>query len=252
MSDVFFYPSPQEASFFDDLDAISKTFPHSLRHYLDLFTVYCSRRSFLRFLAHYEIFKMTIDLPGHILECGVYYGKSFFTWHKFCEILIPTATHKKVIGFDTFEGFPDIGEKDGVVDPEIQKHVGGLDSSDFFAEFEKLLDLMNKDCVLDSKRSYIIKGDIRVTFPEWLQDNPEARFSLVNLDLDLYEPTLLILEKAWDRLVLGGILILDEYATSKWEGETKAWDDFANTRGISTPVHKFPWSNSPGGYIVKV
>jgi hypothetical protein len=51
--------------------------------------------------------------------------------------------------------------------------------------------------------------------------------------------------------VPGGVLILDEYATSKWPGETRAWDDFARRRNLDVTLKKFPWSNAPGAYLVK-
>lgn len=251
MEDTFFYPSDGESKFFSKLNEITTRWPHELRHYLHLFPTYVSRRSFIRQLAHYELFKLTVDLPGHYADFGVYYGTSFFSWHKFIEVLTPTATHKKVIGFDSFAGFPSLHEEDGVVDAKVQKEVGGLSSESFLDEFRELLKLHNDDGVLPTGRGQIVEGDISKTLPEWLAQNPESRFCLINADVDIYEPTKTILDHCWDRLVPGGVLILDEYATSKWPGETRAWDDFARKNGIVAPVKRFPWANAPGGYIVK-
>lgn len=250
-SDTFFYPSDRESAYFSKLDELVKRWPHELRHYLDLFPVYASRRSFIRQLAHFELFKLTIDLPGHYADFGVYFGKSFFSWHKFIETLTPTATHKKVIGFDSFEGFPAIAEQDGQTDGSVQKESGGLSSSSFLDEFNALLKLHNEDCVIPATRGSIVQGDICRTLPAWLKDNPEARFCLINLDVDLYEPTRVILAECWDRLVPGGVLVLDEYATSKWPGETLAWDEFARDRKIDKPLSRFPWANAPGAWLVK-
>jgi hypothetical protein len=69
--------------------------------------------------------------------------------------------------------------------------------------------------------------------------------------MDLYEPTAIVLESCWDRIVPGGVLILDEYATSKWPGETKAWDDFAANRGLSISLKRFSYANAPGAYLIK-
>jgi 3-O-methyltransferase len=249
--DTFYYPSSGEESYFAKLQGLIEKYPHDIRHYLDLFSVYTSRRAFIRQLAHYELFKLTIDLPGHYLDFGVYFGKSFFTWHKFLEIFTPTATHKKVIGFDTFMGFPNLGPEDGQNDPAIQKQPGGLNSASFLAEFLDLLNLHNQDAVLSVGRGTIIQGDVCKTFPQWLEQNPEARFCLCNLDMDIYEPTAVVLEGCWDRLVPGGVLILDEYATSKWPGETKAWDDFAAKRGLGISLKRFSYANAPGAYLIK-
>jgi hypothetical protein len=249
--DTFYYPSGGEDAYFTKLEAITDAHPHGLRHYMDLFPVYASRRSFIRLLAHYELFKLTADLPGHYADFGVYYGKSFFSWHKFIEVMTPTATHKKVIGFDTFAGFSELAEQDGGENSAIQKQAGGLSSESFLGEFEALMKLHNEDGVIPTNRASIIKGNISETLPAWLTENPEMRFCLINIDVDIYEPTLAILRHCWDRLVVGGVLILDEYATSQWPGESKAWDEFARERGIATSVKRFAWANAPGGYVVK-
>jgi hypothetical protein len=180
-----------------------------------------------------------------------YFGKSFFSWHKFIEVTTPTATHKKMIGFDTFAGFPDLAAEDGAGDVSIQKIPGGLSAATFQAEFSELLALHNSDAVLPAERGRIVVGDVCQTLPQWLEDNQEARFCLINLDVDIYEPTTVILDHCWDRIVPGGVVILDEYATSKWPGETKAWDDFARRRQLSLTLHRFPWTNAPGAYLIK-
>lgn len=249
--DVFYYPSSGEDSYYAKLEALIEAHPHDLRHYLDLFPVYASRRAFIRQMAHVELFKLTIDLPGHYVDCGVYFGKSYFTWHKLLEVFTPTATHKKVIGFDTFAGFPGLAPEDGPSDASIQKDTGGLSSKRFLDEFRALLDLHNQDAVLPAGRGSIVEGDVCETFPRWLDANPEARFCLLNLDMDLYEPTMVVLEGGWDRLVPSGVLILDEYATSKWPGETRAWDDFSARRGLQVSLKRFPYANAPGAYVIK-
>lgn len=249
--DTFYYPSGGEEKYFEKLGEITAAHPHEARHYLDLFPTYASRRSFIRLLAHFELFKHTISLPGHYADFGIYYGKSFFSWHKFLEVLTPTATHKKVIGFDTFAGFTDLAPEDGSTNETIQKHAGGLSAESFLEEFEKLMQLHNEDGVIPSNRASIIKGDIVKTLPAWLAENPEARFCLINIDVDVYAPTKAILEHCWDRLVVGGVLILDEYATSQWPGETDAWDSFAAARGIKTVPKRFEWANAPGAYVIK-
>lgn len=251
MKDTFFYPSDGESKYFGKLAEITARWPHEVRHYLDLFPTYASRRSFIRQLAHYELFKLTIDLPGHYADFGVYFGKSFFSWHKFLEVFTPTATHKKVIGFDSFAGFPSLHEMDGAEDAKVQKEVGGLSSESFAEEFHALLKLHNEDAVIPTNRGQIVEGDITKTLPAWLAENPETRFCLINIDVDIYEPTKVILQSCWDRLVPGGVLVLDEYATSKWPGETRAWDEFARENGLEESILRFPWANAPGGYIVK-
>jgi 3-O-methyltransferase len=248
---IFYYPSKNEDLFFAKLDALTQKYPHDMRYYMNQFPVYTSRRNFIRQLAHYELFKLTMDLPGHYLDFGIYFGNSFFSWHKFLEVLTPTATHKKVIGFDTFAGFPEISAEDGGEDASVQKLKGGFNASSFYDEFRELLELHNQDGVIPSNRGRVVVGNIVETLPAFLEENPEARFCLVNIDVDVYEPTRKILELCWERMVPGAVLLLDEYGTSKWPGETRAWDYFARDHKIAAGVKRFPWANAPGAYVIK-
>ncbi len=50
------------------------------------FAAYVRRRDMVRFLAHYELFKLIVDLPGCIVEAGVFRGASFFTWVKLMNV----------------------------------------------------------------------------------------------------------------------------------------------------------------------
>ncbi len=60
-----------------------------------------------KLLARYELFKMIEELPGDIVECGVYRGASLFQWANFIELFAPHS-QKIVLGFDTFKGFSSI------------------------------------------------------------------------------------------------------------------------------------------------
>ena len=67
------------------------------------FPVATPRYNIARFLAHYEIFKKIIDVPGVIVDLGVFRGASTFTCAKLFEIFCPNDIRKRVSGFDTFD-----------------------------------------------------------------------------------------------------------------------------------------------------
>ena len=77
-NDTFYYPSAGEDAYYAKLRRVLEKYPHDMRHYLDLFAVYTNRRSFIRQLAHYELFKLTVDLPGYYLDFGVLFRKVVF------------------------------------------------------------------------------------------------------------------------------------------------------------------------------
>jgi hypothetical protein len=214
------------------------------------FPIYSRRTILKRFLAHYELFRMTVSLPGDIVELGVFRGASLMSWANFLEIRNMGDRQKKVVGFDNFAGFSSLHEKDGAAIPDLQKTAGGFDSGDFEAALVDAISIFDKDRFIPyKKRVHLVKGDIRDTVPAYLRDNPGMRISLLHFDVDLYEPTKIALECLWPLVVPGGIIAFDEYAIPPWEGESRAIDEFF--AGRSVELRRFDWCSNPGAYIVK-
>lgn len=59
-----------------------------------------------KLLAHWELYKKASEVPGEIVECGVFKGVSLVRFATFRRI---ESLHfgKKIIGFDTFGDFPE-------------------------------------------------------------------------------------------------------------------------------------------------
>ena len=72
---------------------------------LDAFPKFATRQALAKFLARYEIFKRILNVNGSIVECGVLHGGGF-DYAKLSSILEPTNHTRKIIGFDSFAGFP--------------------------------------------------------------------------------------------------------------------------------------------------
>ena len=84
------------------------------------------------------------------------------------------------------------------------------------------------------------------TIPEYVKKHPSMKISLLNLDVDLYEPTKIILENLFPKVVKGGIIILDDY--NVFAGETKAVKEYFRDKKVL--IKKFDYRKSPS-YIVK-
>ena len=78
---------------------------------LDNFPKYVRRVPLKRFLAMYELFKLVLPVKGSVVECGVFRGFGTMTWAKLSAILEPENLTRRVYGFDTFAGFPTIGDR---------------------------------------------------------------------------------------------------------------------------------------------
>lgn len=214
------------------------------------FQIYTRRLFLKKFLAHYEFFRMTVDLPGDIVELGVYRGTTLMTWANFLEIRNMGDRQKQVFGFDNFAGFTSLTEKDGKCDQAVEKVVSGFDSSCFEEILTDAISIFDRDRFIPYKpRVILVKGNIEETVPRFVEEHPGLRISLLHFDCDMYEPTRIALEQFWHLVVPGGVVLFDEYGIRPWEGESRAVDEFFADKKVK--IQRFDWSANPGGYIVK-
>lgn len=192
-----------------------------------------------KILAHYELFKKVLEIPGAIIECGVFKGASLARFAVFRE-LFGNSFSKKIIGFDTFGEFPETNyEPDKLVRDNFIKTAG----KDSISVDQMMKVLIHKKC---DQFVELVKGDICKTVPKYVEENPQIKISLLNLDTDIYEPSVTTLKYFWSRITTGGILILDDYGT--FPGETKAVDDYFKDKPVK--IQKFSFCMSPC-YIIK-
>ena len=214
------------------------------------FPIYTRRSVLKKFLAHYDLYKLTMNLPGDILELGVYRGASLFSWANFMEIRNMGDRQKRVFGFDNFAGFESFEKQDGGMAQNFQKELGGFNSESFEDALYDAVSIFDADRFIPYKeRIKIIKGNVEESIPKFVIDNPGVRLSLVHFDVDLYRPTLVALKNLWPLVVPGGVVAFDEYGIPPWEGESKAVDEFFN--GAKIKLRRFDWCSNPGAYVVK-
>lgn len=187
------------------------------------FTKYVRRQELARFMVQHELFKRIVDVKGSIVECGVYQGAGVMAWAKLSETLEPYNFLRKVYGFDTFEGFPSISDAD-LVGMGAVAEVGYLKPSyDTYAELHECIAALEETRLLKHQEKVIlVKGDAMKTIPKFVADNQHALVSLLYLDFDIYEPTLLALKEFLPRMPKGAIVAFDELHDPKWPGETRA------------------------------
>lgn len=215
-----------------------------------LFPVFARRQWLKRFLAHNELFKKTLDIPGDIIELGVFKGSGLMTWANLLEIYAIGDRTKKVYGFDNWKGFNKLNKKDGSNNLDLQKKQGGFSASYFFDTLQLAIKIFDGDRFIPwKKRIELIHGNIEKTVPSFVKQNPGLRISLIHFDCDMYAPTKTALEKLWPLLSKGGLCIFDEYSIHDWPGETAAVDEFC--RGKKIILKKLSWCNTPGAYFVK-
>ena len=209
---------------------------HKSFDYENNFYLSCDNSRIGKMIAHYELFKMSSKIPGCIIECGVFKGASLIRFATFLKLL---KSNKKIIAFDTF------GKHTTTKISSDHKRRKILLSHGKEAISEKQLMNILKRKGLE-KNIQLIKGDITETIPNYLKLNPKLKISLLNLDVDFYEPSMSILKNFYPKLSKGGILMLDDYGV--WDGETMAVDEYFIDKKIKIRKHMF--SKTPS-YIIK-
>ena len=217
-----------------ELPNFEKAFEYENNFYLS-----CDITRISKILSHYEIYKMIKEVPGEIIECGVFKGASYLRFAMFREIF-GNPFSKKIIGFDTFSKFPETTFQD---DNKARNKFINSAGSDSISKDQLLKILDNKGL---NKHVDLIEGDITETVPSYVKANPELKISLLNLDTDIYEPAVTILEHLYPKITKGGILMLDDYGTHP--GETKAVDEYFKNKTVE--IKKFSFAMTPC-YIIK-
>lgn len=175
---------------------------------------------------------MTLRNPalndGAIIECGTWRGGMS------AGMIEIGGPKRKYEFFDSFEGLPPAGERDGEKAREYQRDTA---SPTYFnnctasqAEFEKTIAMTG----ISPENAVIHKGFFDATLPQFTC-GPVA---VLRLDADWYDSTMICLEKFWDHLLPGGLLLIDDYHV--WEGCSQAVHAFLARRDAKESIKQGP------------
>jgi hypothetical protein len=168
-----------------------------------------------------ELYRASLSIPGVIMEFGIWWGQNIALLENLRAVYEPYNYSRRVIGFDTFEGYKSIGDKDVVTDTIKQ---GGYSvSEDYKSYLEQVIDFHEKENVMSHiKKHTLVEGDASVTVKQYLAEHPETIISLCYFDMALYEPTKAVLEAIKPHLIKGSVLAMDELNCPDYPGETIA------------------------------
>ncbi|WP_327071984.1 class I SAM-dependent methyltransferase [Kitasatospora sp. NBC_01302] len=242
------HESAQERDVRERLTKLLAETPLPTHYLIDNLAVYMRRHQLADLLSMDALYRMLPEVPGVIMEFGVLHGRHLAALTALRSIYEPYNSLRRIIGFDTFTGFPEISEVDKVSPSAVEgRFAVPVDEVDHLREV--LAAHEASEPYGHTQRSFVVKGDVRETVPQYLQDNPETIIALAYFDMDLYQPTREMLEAIRPHLTKGSILAFDELAHPKWPGETTALRevlglDHAHLRqvpGREPPVIYFKW-----------
>lgn len=235
----------------DNLEEHCRQFSIGPLDAVKLFPVLARRQWLKRFLAHLELFRMTLDVPGDIAELGVFRGLGLMTWANLLEAYCIGDRTKTVYGFDNWKGFLELSKEDGKEEGSVEKTVGGFSPEKYHDELVEAIKIFDTDRFVPWKpRVKLVVGSIEESVRDFVEHNPGIRFSLIHFDCDLYRPTKIALEHLWPLVSRGGVVLFDEYSIKEWPGETKAVDEYFSDKP-DVRIKTLQWTNAPAGYIVK-
>lgn len=199
-----------------------QTSPIPPEHLLVNLGLYTRSSVVAKFLYVNELYQQITNIPGVVMEFGVWWGQNMALFESFRAAYEPYNYTRKIIGFDTYEGYPSTSEKDGDCDLVALNQYAV--SENYLEHLTALLDYHQQENVMSHVKKYeLVKGDATVTIGKYLEAHPETIISLAYFDMQLYEPTLKCLEAIKPYLVKGSVIAMDELNSFEFPGETVAF-----------------------------
>lgn len=212
------YASSQEISAYKVMRDMFRNTPIPDTEILANLCLYTTRVPLSRMLFLHKLYVKTLNTHGIIMEFGVRWGKNMALFTALRNIYEPHNFSRKIIGFDTFSGFPSVAPQDNTSDVGALSVTYGYENylDEILSAHEQLEPRSN------IKKHQLIKGDVIETLPVYLEKHPETIIALAYFDLDLYEPTKRCLELIKPYLVKNSVIGFDELVLEQFPGETQA------------------------------
>jgi hypothetical protein len=190
------------------------------------------RSSYLvKFLVLNDLYNRIQNLPGDIIEFGTRFGHNLIVFENLRSIYEPFNKTRKIIGFDTFQGYKGVTSLDSKSDIFSEQ---GYSTPDNYKDYLEQLLIIHEQCnVLGHINGghRLIDGDVCETAPEYFKQYPETIVSLAYFDMGLYKPTKVALESIKLHLIPGSLILLDEFTWAESPGEAIAFKEVFGNSG---------------------
>jgi len=191
-----------------------------------------------------HLYQQIIDLQGIVVELGCRWGQNLSLFTSLRGIYEPFNRLRKVVGFDSFSGFPSVAPEDGA----LLTPGDYATTSQYEMFLEQVLGLLEQESPLSHLRKYeVIRGDATQTVPQYLKDNPQTVIALAYFDFDIYGPTKTCLEALYPFFTKGTVIGFDEANDPTTPGETVALREVLGLNRYSLRRYRF---NSRTSYLV--
>ena len=185
--------------------------------------IFTNRINLMRILFMNELYSKTLNITGDVFEFGCRWGQNLCLFLNFRGIYEPYNMQKKIVGFDTFKGFPSISLNEKKGNKKLSK-LGGFSTTLGYENYlKKILDYHSTESPASHiKRHEIVKGDASKSIKKYLKENQQTMIALAYFDMDIYKPTKDCLKAIKPHLTKGSIIAFDEPNSEDFPGETIA------------------------------
>ncbi len=209
--------------------------------------LYLKRQELSKILFLNHLYNLILPTQGIIIEFGVRWGQNLITLTNLRGIYEPYNYGRKIVGFDTFEGFKNVDKKDG--SHSIIKEGAFSVSKNYHNYLNNLMELHANESPLNHiKKHEVIKGDAIVELKKYLKSHPETLISFAYFDFDIYKPTIECLKQILPLMPKGSIIGFDELLDPHFPGETMALKEFL---GSSYKLFKNPFGGLQSYIIIE-
>jgi len=200
--------------------------------------LYLNSKNLSRILFMDFLYRQAIDVQGVVMDFGTRWGQNMALFLSFRGMYEPFNRHKKIIGFDTFKGFPSVGKRDGSSEMIFD---GNVSVTDYYLDYlNELLEIQDRDNPLGHIQKYdFVVGDACKGIYDYLESYPETIVAMAYFDFDLYEPTKICLEAIKPRLTKGSVIGFDELNDHDSPGETAALMEVFGLNNITLKRYRY-------------
>jgi len=213
---------------------------------LEHLALYSRRQILTKTLFFNEIYQKILPLQGIAVEFGVRWGTNLVTLMNLRGIYEPYNYLRKIVGFDTFEGFPDIHDKDG--NTPFTKEGNYSVSKNYETYLNQVLSYHEQESPIPHMQKFDLrKGLAQVELKKYLSEKPHTIIAFAYFDMDLYEPTIKCLDLIEPFLTKGAVIAFDNLHNEAFPGETIALREFWGTKNLKVFTSAF---SSTKSYII--
>ena len=172
------------------------------------------------------------NIPGDLVETGVWRGGASILMRAVLKAYGDTSRCVWLV--DSFEGLP-----------RANSRLWPADREDRLADFNDYLGVSLERVQANFQRYGLLDAQVRFLkgwFRDTLPSAPIGPIAVLRLDGDMYESTMDAFNNLYDKVQVGGYIIVDDYGALA--NCRAAVHDFRNSRGIVDPIQTADWTGA--------